>query len=126
MKKGFTLIEVLVVIAIIGVILLIAIPSISAVKRSINIRLLDSKKEQVLSAAEIYGIDNKIEVITVIHVYDLLSSGYINPDLNSEEGACVGSNTSYGCLINPKDDSILNDLSITITPTAKGVSASYN
>ena len=39
-KKGFTLIEMLVVIALIGVVIAIAIPSITLVRKRINIKPL--------------------------------------------------------------------------------------
>ena len=50
-KKGFTLTEVLVTIAIIGIVLLIAVPSIMVINRSVKKRELETKKEVLISAA---------------------------------------------------------------------------
>ena len=73
-KKGFTLVEMLVVIALIGVVIAIAIPSITLVRKRINIRLLNEKKDEILVAAQLYGSDKKFEQDTIM---GKLSSGYI-------------------------------------------------
>ena len=79
-KKGFTLIEMLVVIALIGVVIAIAIPSITLVRKRINIRLLNEKKDEILVAAQLYGSDKKFEQDTIIKVYELLDEKYIKKD----------------------------------------------
>ena len=76
-KKGFTLVEMLVVIALIGVVIAIAIPSITLVRKRINIRLLNEKKDEILVAAQLYGSDKKFEQDTIIKVYELLDEKYI-------------------------------------------------
>ncbi len=113
-KKGFTLTEILVVIAIIGIILLIAIPSIMAINKSIKKRELETKKEVLISAAELYAKDNisKFEGATIIRipVRTLLYYGYI-----TEDGECPSDATEpIGCVINPVDSSSLNNEKITI------------
>ena len=75
-KKGFTLVEMLVVIALIGVVIAIAIPSITLVRKRINIRLLNEKKDEILVAAQLYGSDKKFEQDTIIKVYELLDEKY--------------------------------------------------
>lgn len=55
-KKGFTLTEILVVIVLIGVIMAIAIPSVVEVRKRINKRLLSEKKQEILVAAQLYGM----------------------------------------------------------------------
>lgn len=110
-RKGFTLIEILVTIAIIGIILLIAIPTIITVSNSIKKRALETKKQSIISAAELYaknnsdsfGDANQIEVI----VGTLISSGYLTIDSECEEN-------NTGCIINPVDNTSMNNESILI------------
>ena len=52
--KGFTLVEMLVTITVLGIVTLIAIPVISVVSRQLNSRKLDSYKAIVESGAKIY------------------------------------------------------------------------
>lgn len=125
-KKGFTLVEMLVVIALIGVVIAIAIPSITLVRKRINIRLLNEKKDEILVAAQLYGSDKKFEQDTIIKVYELLDEKYIKKDTDSGSSGCTGENTSKGCVSDPTDstrDSGLNNEEILIRVTGNGVIA---
>lgn len=125
-KKGFTLVEMLVVIALIGVVIAIAIPSITLVRKRINIRLLNEKKDEILVAAQLYGSDKKFEQDTIIKVYELLDEKYIKKDTDSGSNGCTGENTSKGCVSDPTDstrDSGLNNEEILIKVTGNGVIA---
>ena len=53
-RRGFTLVEMLVTITVLGIVTLIAIPVISVVSRQLNSRKLDSYKAIVESGAKIY------------------------------------------------------------------------
>lgn len=116
-KKGFTISEVLVVIAIIGVILVIAIPSIVSIRKRSNERLLESKKDIILVAAELYAKDKGITNDTYVYVYQLVNNGYVDADVEQNNGKCTGDNTSKGCVINPVDDSSLNNKQILVKIT---------
>ena len=116
-KKGFTISEVLVVIAIIGVILVIAIPSIVSIRKRSNERLLESKKDIILVAAELYAKDKGITSDTYVYVYQLVNNGYVDADVEQNNGKCTGDNTSKGCVINPVDDSSLNNKQILVKIT---------
>ena len=48
-KKGFTLTEVLIVIVLIGVLIGIAVPSATAIRKKINQRLYSEKKKEILT-----------------------------------------------------------------------------
>ena len=125
-KKGFTLVEMLVVIALIGVVIAIAIPSITLVRKRINIRLLNEKKDEILVAAQLYGSDKKFEQDTIIKVYELLDEKYIKKDTDHGSSGCTGENTSKGCVSDPTDstrDSGLNNEEILIRVTGNGVIA---
>lgn len=126
-KKGFTLTEVLVVIIIIGVLLTIAIPSVIIIRRNINRRLFETKKDTIITAASIYGKDNNIEEENTVYVWQLLNDYYIDPDLKPGEGACPLANEEKyknGCIVDPSnDDRIINDTRILIRPIGSSVEA---
>ncbi len=120
-KKGFTLTEILVVIAIIGIILAIAIPASLLVSKSIKQRAYEAKWTSLIAAAELYGKNNKDafgEATQIqITVETLLANGYITEDANSCERA-------VGCIIDPKDEkTIMNDEPITIKINKSAVQA---
>ena len=113
-KKGFTLAEVIVVIVLISILIVIAIPSIIAIRNRINQRLLESKKETILFAAELYGQDNP-QLFNpdefVITIGELVEAGYIENDVDSNDKNC---SDSYGCVINPVDNTSLNQTKILV------------
>lgn len=74
-KKGFTLVELLVVIVILVIIMSIAIPSITSSLDRSKAKQRDAKVELIESAAEIY-VDRHIEKKEV-PVYDLYYEGLI-------------------------------------------------
>ena len=118
-KKGFTLSEVLVVVALVSIILLIVIPSILLINRRINRRLLEGKKEVILTAAELYGNDNSnmfenANAELEITVGILLETGYIEAD-EKDTNNCDIETYRNGCVIDPMNkDENLNDTPIMI------------
>lgn len=112
-KKGFTIVEILIVIALIAVISIITVPSINLINKNINIRVYESKKELFIVAAKKYAKEHDFlfEEDTIIITLDtLLRENYIESDVETEDSC------SYlkGCIINPIDDSIINDMEIQI------------
>ena len=106
-KKGFTLVEILVVVALISVIMIIAIPSIMSVNKKMNEREFAAKKELIISAAEMYGKDNKDSLFpgssttSSVTVQVLLDNKYIEPDKDNK-------------VYSPVDNSVLNTHSIKL------------
>lgn len=110
-KKGFTLVEVLAVIVIIGVIMSVAIPAAVMVSNSIKERAYNSKMENYLAAAESYAKNNKDifgEATAIqISVETLLAYGYADSDYSCDR--------NYGCIEDPRTrNNTLNDEPITI------------
>ena len=124
-KSGFTLTEILVVIVLIGIIMSIAIPSVVEVRKRINKRLLNEKKSEILVAAQLYANDKKITTDTYINVYNLLED-YIKRDAEPNTTNCKGANTQNGCIINPVDNTSMNNDRILLRVNGKAVVAVWD
>lgn len=68
MKKGFTLIELLAVIVILGIILMVVMPSITGIMNRTQTRLNNEQKNAVVSAARQWGVSNLSEKNGKIYV----------------------------------------------------------
>ncbi len=108
-KKGFTLVEMLGVIVIVGLIVVIVIPFVSNVINGSKEKLYSQQLKNIELAAKTWGSENlaflpKMDGSTVtIFLYNLKSDGFIVKDIN-----------------NPvTGDSIPNDLAIEITKVGK-------
>lgn len=136
-RKGFTLTELLVVIALIGVLSIIVIPSIMSVRGNINERLYDEKIGYIVAAAELYGNNNPDifngSDVAIIKVYNLLDEEYLEVD-QKDSGACFildvdgnqsldGTASGLGCMINPINNESMNNVSVTLTKKTVGVVA---
>ena len=77
MKKGFTLVEILSVVAILSIIILIAVPSYLGISSSIAKKMYESKKESILLKSEVYAEENGK---SVFDIKELIENGIIEPD----------------------------------------------
>jgi len=87
-KEGFTLVEILMSVAIIGLIAVITVPSITFVNKKIKQRDEIATKKLILDAAKIYGKDKKTTIFNnynneeyeiickIISVQDVVDAGY--------------------------------------------------
>ena len=132
-KKGFTLTELLVVIALISIIVLIAVPSVVAINKRINKRVYNSKIQEIVTAAELYGTNNpdlfngRLEI--KVYVYELVDKGYVSVDSKADATICKKDvspyNSSKGCVVNPVDKVSMNRNYVIIKKEAAGVTATY-
>ena len=73
-RKGFTLVEVLLVVVIIAVLASIIIPRIASSAKEANVAKCDTNRANLISAIERYAINNKGAYPTAIG--DILNSTY--------------------------------------------------
>ena len=61
-KKGFTLVELLSVIVLIGLLLGIGVPGVMRISKKMKERSFNTKKEQIEQAATLWGQDNRTRI----------------------------------------------------------------
>jgi len=128
-KKGFTLVELLVVVVIIAILSIIIVPSVIKVNKNINKRLLSEKLENIESSAILYANNNE-EIfngtdVVYVYVYELVDANYMTPDVNASTENCTGEHTSKGCVIDPTDKTSINNSYVILRKEGAGVTATY-
>lgn len=97
MKKGFTLVEMLAIIALLSIIVAIAVPSVTKLRQSVIEKEEQTQIKEIESAASFYARDEK-KSNCCITVSELVSKGYlkgneeskvINPKTHEEVNAKI-------------------------------------
>lgn len=96
-RKGFTLVEILAVIAILGVLALISIPTIDAVIRSSRDSALAEQKQIILDGAKAWAAKNVMKLpindneYVTISIGELKKAGYVEMHImNPKNEKCFG------------------------------------
>lgn len=130
-KRGFTLVELLLVIVLLGIIAVIAIPTVGVITRALQNKMLEEKITFIEEAAELYGQDFKDSVINstlnyngynciTINVIDLVPN-YLDKD--SDEDGCKDNKK---CIVNPIDETkYLDSESVIIYYRNRRIKAKY-
>lgn len=140
-KDGFTLVELMAVIAIIAVLSVIIIPSLVTVNKNINSRLYNQKVDNIESAAELYA-SNHPDIFNgsdraYVTVNQLIEANYLEIDTKaSNDNSVICNTTKYasGCITDPRaetdsgqeitpENSVLNEKYILIVKKNVGVTA---
>ena len=102
-KRGFTLIEVIMVIAVIGMIMLLIVPNVMTIINKNDVKSCENIKNSIIKSAELYVTDHKYELNFScneepldLKVKDLIAADYLKVD-------------KTGKIINPIDDSTIYD-----------------
>ncbi len=119
-KKGFTLIEIIAVIALLGIIIVIAVPAIASMRQTALKKEVETQINSIESAAVYYSQDTG--VTGDITVQTLLQSGYLDPTYEFGNNEC---NEQVGCLVRPTDNVLLNNKTVQITKTNNKTKAEY-
>ena len=108
-KKGFTLVELMSVIVVLGIIIAIAIPVYNAVVKRINEKNYENQVSLIETAGAKYAEDTRYENF---FVDDLVKDGYLNADKD-------------GNVINPLNGEIMNCYIVRIKKENDNYYASY-
>ena len=63
-KKGFTLVEIMIVVVIIGLLAAMAIPAFQRVRQNSRVSAMDNDARQLASAAQQYMLENSVTTVT--------------------------------------------------------------
>jgi len=99
-KKGFTLVELLGVIILLGLIGLIATVSVSNVLKENKFKLCNIQMDSIIESSKIYAADNILSLgdETIVTLTQLTNAGLFNEEI-----------------INPKTGEVITNLEVKIT-----------
>ena len=108
-EKGFTLVELLAVIVILGVLTAIAVPSVLGISKKIKTDMYESKIKTIEVAAELWADDHKSDCLSQINT---LQVGQLIPDyLKADDNSGNFNSPTDGTSLKGKS---LNDLGINV------------
>ena len=85
MKKGFTLVEMLAVVTIIGLLALLTVPAIDSIIRTKKDQVYEIQENQMLDALREYAADNVLSLgdETTVTLLQLKQGGYIDKEVRN-------------------------------------------
>ena len=90
-KNGFTLVELLAVIVILGVVMLIGTVSLTSIKRRMERNMFEEKLATIINSARTYGADYNLNNNngTYVTVGDLIDNNYLETDETCNDNKCI-------------------------------------
>ena len=95
-RKGFTLIELVVVVAILGILALIAIPRFANIREDAQVKAAESTAISILNAAELYYVQESGDP-TGNNASTLIDAGLLREDIQGT--VTIGYGTTTGSYI---------------------------
>lgn len=92
-QRGFTLIEMMIVLMIISVLLIITVPNVTKNNQSINIKGCEAYVKMVQAQVQAYEMDNKVLPTTI---QELIDKKYLKNDSKSACGSRALTITAEG------------------------------
>ena len=139
-NKGFTLVEIIVIILVIGIISVIAIPNLLIMKKKLNEKAYNNKIGTLQVAAESYALSNKNKLVnackdgtinctncgdncyeTHLTVEQLISAGLYEEEkgtckvLNNKDNTCVEDETSFDISLKGNDYNTIKAETVNIS-----------
>ncbi len=125
MKKGFTLVEMLAVIVLLSIVITIAVPTITKLRKKTIIKQNENQILEIETSAVFYAQDTKMDIANNaelnITVKTLIDAGYIKSNVKKGERNC---SNNKGCLFNPYNVN-LNSKSIKLYKVNNTLIAKY-
>ena len=125
-SKGFTLVEILVVIVILSIVVGIAVPNMVSIQTNNKVQMFCAKTKNIEDAAKLYGEENMDDIEDAINktmtltVKDLIQVG----KLKKEDDTCNFTD-SKPCSTDPRDSTSMDKEKVTITIKNRRIVASY-
>lgn len=115
-KNGFTLVELLGVIAILALLATIATPAIIALSNKIKSNMYDAKVKLIKESAILYVEKSNVS-LEDFYLNSLCKNGIITPDEGITNNGCASVNATgeCGCLKNPKNNEAMGSCKIKVT-----------
>jgi len=126
MQRGFTLVELIAVIMIIGILLILVIPKTIEVIQNSKSKSYDAQISKIEDAAALYMTDNSYIVtfnnnVAQITLKQLVSGGYIDPVTNPKTGENFNQNSTV-ITITKSDKKYSYNVVLNVTTDSSGAS----
>ena len=123
--KGFTLIELISVIVIIGILVLVAVPGVMGVAQNVKDNMFCTKIRTLEDAAKLYGKDY-IDLFDERGYLEVKVSDLVDNNLYKKENdKCVYGSEDNPCVMDPRNDLPLDNVKISIVKRQNRISAYY-